>query len=79
MTETEQQAEITGDAYSRLVIKAELADYSPVRGCMVIREYGYTIWELIQAWVDRELKATGHRNAYFPIFIPMSFITRDLC
>ncbi len=76
MTEAEQ-AEVTGDAYSRLVVKAELADYSPVRGCMVIREYGYAIWELIQTWVDRELKATGHRNAYFPVLIPMSFITKE--
>jgi prolyl-tRNA synthetase len=63
--------------YDRLVVKAGLADYSPVRGCMVIREYGFAIWELIQAHVDRELKATGHKNAYFPLFIPMSFITKE--
>jgi prolyl-tRNA synthetase len=65
------------DPYDRLVVRAGLADYSPVRGCMVIREYGYAVWELIQGWIDRELKATGHKNAYFPVFIPMSFITKE--
>ena len=63
--------------YIRTVIDAELADYTPVRGCIAIRPYGYAIWENIQAYVDRELKATGHKNAYFPLFIPMSFIKKE--
>jgi len=74
---TTPETEESRDPYDRLVVRAGLADYSPVRGCMVIREYGYAIWELIQGWIDRELKATGHKNAYFPVFIPMSFITRE--
>src|SRR5947209_6954745 len=63
--------------YIDTVLKAELADYSPVRGSMVIRPYGYAIWEAIQAFIDRELKATGHQNAYFPLFIPLSFIQKE--
>jgi prolyl-tRNA synthetase len=63
--------------YTELVQKAELADYSPVRGCMVIRPYGYTLWENIQAALDRRFKATGHVNAYFPLFIPMSFLQKE--
>ena len=63
--------------YLDIVAQAELADYSPVRGCMVIRPTGYAIWERIQAELDRRIKATGHQNAYFPIFIPMSFLTRE--
>src|SRR5690348_2527063 len=54
-----------------------MADYSPVRGCMVIRPYAYSIWESIQRWLDDQLKATGHQNAYFPVFIPSSFIQRE--
>jgi prolyl-tRNA synthetase len=63
--------------YLDVVQKAELADYSPVKGCMVIRPYGYAIWELIQQALDRRLKATGHVNAYFPLFIPESFLHRE--
>ncbi len=63
--------------YNELVQKAELADYSPVRGCMVIRPYGYTLWENIQAALDRRFKETGHVNAYFPLFIPMSFLQKE--
>ncbi len=63
--------------YSDVVQKAELADYSPVRGCMVIRPYGYTLWENIQAALDRRFKETGHVNAYFPLFIPMSFLQKE--
>jgi len=63
--------------YTALVLKAELADYYPVRGCTVIRPYGYTIWELIQQGLDRRFKATGHTNAYFPLFIPQSFFHRE--
>jgi prolyl-tRNA synthetase len=63
--------------YTAVVLKAELADYSPVRGCIVVRPYGYTIWELMQHGVDRRFKATGHTNAYFPLFIPRSFLERE--
>ncbi len=56
--------------YLDVVLRAELADYSPVKGCMVIRPYGYAIWELLQKAFDAELKRTGHVNAYFPLFIP---------
>ena len=56
--------------YNELIMKAELADYSPVRGCMVIRPNGYAIWEEMQRALDRMFKDTGHQNAYFPLFIP---------
>ncbi len=63
--------------YNDLVIKADLAENSAVRGCMVIKPYGYAIWEKIQAELDRMFKATGHVNAYFPLFIPKSFFSRE--
>jgi prolyl-tRNA synthetase len=63
--------------YTDVVRRAELADYSPVRGCMAIRPYGYAIWELIQKDLDARLKATGHVNAYFPLFIPESLLVRE--
>ncbi len=63
--------------YNDLVIKAELAENSVVRGCMVIKPYGYAIWEKIQSELDRMFKATGHVNAYFPLFIPKSFFSRE--
>src|SRR5579863_9505009 len=63
--------------YLDVVRRAELADYSPVKGCMVIRPYGYAIWELIQAALDRRIKASGHVNAYFPLFIPNSLLTKE--
>jgi len=63
--------------YNEVVQRAELADYSPVRGSMVIRPYGYTIWENMQRALDDMFKATGHQNAYFPLLIPMSFIERE--
>src|SRR5215213_1304432 len=63
--------------YLDLVRRAELADYSPVKGCMVIRPYGYAIWELIQQAFDREFKKTGHVNAYFPLFIPESLLKKE--
>ncbi|MDJ0626110.1 MAG: proline--tRNA ligase [Candidatus Caenarcaniphilales bacterium] len=62
---------------SDLAIKAGLADYSPVRGCMVIKPYGYAIWELIQKELDARIKECGHENAYFPLFIPQSFINKE--
>src|ERR1700722_8791911 len=63
--------------YNELVLRAELADYSPVRGCMVIRPNGYGIWERMQRALDDMFKATGHQNAYFPLFIPESFLKRE--
>lgn len=63
--------------YTDLVVKAELADYAPVRGCMIIRPYGYALWENVQKALDAKFKATGHRNAYFPLFIPESFLAKE--
>jgi prolyl-tRNA synthetase len=63
--------------YNDVIMQAELADYSPVRGCMVIRPNGYGIWELMQRALDDMIKAAGHRNAYFPLFIPMSFLAKE--
>jgi len=63
--------------YNEVVLRAELADYSPVRGCMVIRPNGYGIWERMQRALDDKFKATGHQNAYFPLFIPQSFLEKE--
>ncbi len=63
--------------YTDVVRMADLADYAPVRGCMIIKPYGYELWEAIQAGLDKRFKATGHKNAYFPLFIPMSFIEKE--
>ena len=63
--------------YNEVVLRAELADYSPVRGCMVIRPNGYGIWERMQRALDDMFKATGHENAYFPLFIPESYLHKE--
>ena len=63
--------------YTDVVQRAEMADYAPVKGCMVIRPYGYALWENIKEGLDRRFKATGHVNAYFPLFIPESFIKKE--
>ena len=63
--------------YNELVIKAELVDRGPAKGTMVIRPYGYRIWELIQSDLDRRIKETGHQNAYFPLLIPQSYLQRE--
>jgi len=63
--------------YNRLVVRAELADYAPVRGCMVVRPYGWALWENIQQALDRRFKATGHVNVAFPLLIPRSFIEKE--
>lgn len=63
--------------YNELVVRADLAENSAVRGSMVIKPYGYAIWETMQAELDRMFKATGHQNAYFPLFIPKSFFSRE--
>ncbi|MCR4402449.1 MAG: proline--tRNA ligase [Firmicutes bacterium] len=71
------KAEDFSQWYTDVILKSELADYAPVRGCMVIRPYGYTLWENMQARLDARIKATGHKNAYFPLFIPESFLRRE--
>ena len=63
--------------YNQLVLRAELADYAPVRGCMVVRPYGWSLWENIQDALDSRFKATGHVNAAFPLFIPKSFLEKE--
>src|SRR5438034_4681151 len=76
-TEITPQSQDFGRWYTDVVRRAELADYSPVKGCMVIRPYGYAIWELMQQGLDRRFKATGHVNAYFPLLIPESLLMRE--
>jgi prolyl-tRNA synthetase len=76
-TEVTPQSQDFGRWYIDVVRRAELADYSPVKGCMVIRPYGYAIWELMQQALDRRFKATGHVNAYFPLFIPESLLMKE--
>ena len=72
-----KRAENYSQWYNDLVVKAELAEQSPVRGCMVIKPYGYAIWEKMQAQLDKEFKKTGVQNAYFPLLIPKSFLSRE--
>src|SRR5918994_734421 len=71
------QAENFPQWYQDVVAKAELADNGPVRGTMVIRPYGYAIWERMQAEMDLRIKACGAQNAYFPLFIPMSYLEKE--
>ena len=63
--------------YQQVIKAADLAEVSPVRGCMVIKPWGYALWENMQSTLDRKFKETGHRNAYFPLFIPMSFLEKE--
>jgi prolyl-tRNA synthetase len=77
ITEITPKSEDFSRWYTDLVRRAELADYSPVKGCMVIRPYGYAIWELIQRALDDRFKASGHVNAYFPLFIPKSLLMKE--
>ena len=63
--------------YNELVVKADLAENSSVRGCMVIKPYGYAIWEKMQAQLDKMFKDTGHQNAYFPLFVPKSLFEAE--
>ena len=77
VTEITTQSDDYSKWYLDVVRRAELADYSPVKGCMVIRPYGYAIWERIQRELDDRLKATGHVNAYFPLFIPESLLMKE--
>src|SRR5690242_16372838 len=77
VTEITPRSEDFSRWYLDVVRRAELADYSPVKGCMVIRPYGYAIWEHIQRLLDARFKATGHVNAYFPLFIPEGLLLRE--
>ena len=63
--------------YNELVVKADLAENSAVRGCMIIKPYGYAIWEKMQSELDRMFKSTGHQNAYFPLFVPKSLFEAE--
>jgi prolyl-tRNA synthetase len=71
------KAENFSEWYNQLVLRAEMADYAPVRGCMVVRPYGWALWENIQKAFDVRFKATGHVNAAFPLLIPQSFMTKE--
>ena len=77
VTEITPQSQDFSQWYLDVVRRAELADYTPVKGCMAIRPYGYAIWELIQQALDKRFKATGHVNAYFPLFIPSSLLMKE--
>jgi prolyl-tRNA synthetase len=74
---TVKKSENFSEWYNQVVLRAELADFSPVKGCMVIRPYGYQIWEKIKAYLDGRIQETGHRNAYFPIFIPEGLLQKE--
>jgi prolyl-tRNA synthetase len=71
------RAEDFSEWYNQLVIRADLADYAPVRGCMVVKPYGWALWENITSWLDAEFKKTGHVNAAFPTLIPLSFFEKE--
>ena len=71
------RAEDFAEWYNQLVVRADLADYAPVRGCMVVKPYGWALWENITSWLDAEFKKTGHVNAAFPTLIPMSFFEKE--
>src|SRR6516165_8666837 len=77
VTEITPQSENFSEWYLDVVRRAELADYTEVKGCMAIRPYGYAIWELIQQALDRRIKASGHVNAYFPLFIPEGLLNKE--
>jgi prolyl-tRNA synthetase len=72
-----KRSENYAEWYQQLVKKADLAEHSPVKGCMVIKPYGYTIWENMQRELDKMFKETGHTNAYFPLFVPKSFLEKE--
>ena len=63
--------------YNQVIQQAEMADYAPVRGCMVVRPYGWALWENIQQALDKRFKETGHVNAAFPLFIPIVFLEKE--
>ena len=71
------QSQNFAEWYNELVLKADLAEYSPVRGCMIIKPYGYAIWENIQKILDAEIKKLGVKNVYFPLFIPENYLKKE--
>jgi len=74
---TVKKAEDFSEWYTQVVLKSGMADYAPVKGCMIFREHSYAIWEKIQQIFDGKIKKTGHRNVYFPLFIPESFLKKE--
>ena len=74
---TVKKTEDFSEWYTQVVLKSGLADYAPVKGCMIFREHSYAIWEKIQEVFNEKIKATGHRNVYFPMFIPESFLKKE--
>src|ERR1051325_2038664 len=72
-----KRSENYSEWYNQIVMKADLAEHSAVRGCMVIKPYGFAIWEKMQAALDKMFKDTGHVNAYFPLFVPKSFLNKE--
>ena len=72
-----KRSENYSEWYNQIVMKADLAEHSAVRGCMVIKPYGFAIWEKMQAALDKMFKDTGHVNAYFPLFVPKSFLEKE--
>ena len=74
---TPTRAENYAEWYQELIRAADLAENSPVRGCMIIKPQGYSLWENIQHKMDRRFKETGHQNAYFPLFIPLNYLERE--
>jgi prolyl-tRNA synthetase len=74
---TVKKSEDFSEWYTQLVLKSGLADYAPVKGCMIFREHSYAIWEKIQEIFNKKIRATGHRNVYFPLFIPESFLKKE--
>jgi prolyl-tRNA synthetase len=74
---TVKKSEEFSEWYTQVILKSELADYAPIKGCIVFREYSYAIWEKIKDFFNSKIKKTGHKNAYFPLFIPESFLRRE--
>ncbi len=74
---TVKKSENFSEWYTQVILRSELADYAPVKGCMIFREHSYAIWEKIQEIFNSKIKQTGHRNVYFPLFIPESFLKRE--
>ena len=74
---TVRKSEQFSEWYTQVILKSELADYAPIKGCIIFREYSYAIWEKIQDFFNERIKETGHKNAYFPLFVPESFLRRE--
>ena len=74
---TTRKEENFSDWYTQVVLKSQLADYASVKGAIVVRPYGYAIWERIKEFIDKRIKATGHMNAYFPALIPEGLLKRE--